>query len=120
MSSSVSFSSISRSTTRQTVYIKFLKIDLKFTLGSIIADTSPALVLWFFDSRGQHLSASLSFIFLNNTNPGGFSPNPNSVAVPDWVDASVGEWIKSETAAMEAAWGPADSRAAIAFVHIPP
>ncbi|KAF8157071.1 Metallo-dependent phosphatase-like protein [Crassisporium funariophilum] len=65
-------------------------------------DRAPILILWFFDSRG------------------GFSPNPNSVPVADWVDASVAHWIQSETQAMEKAWGPADSRAALAFVHIPP
>ncbi|KIM42428.1 hypothetical protein M413DRAFT_18672 [Hebeloma cylindrosporum] len=65
-------------------------------------DSAPVLVLWFFDSRG------------------GFSPGPNSVPVPDWVDASVADWIVSETRDMERAWGSADSRAAVAFVHIPP
>lgn len=51
---------------------------------------------------------------------GGFSPNPSSVPVPDWVDSSVADWIASETRDMEKAWGSADSRAAVAFVHIPP
>jgi hypothetical protein len=36
------------------------------------------------------------------------------------VDASVADWIASETRDMEKAWSPADSRAAVAFVHIPP
>ncbi|KAF4616807.1 hypothetical protein D9613_008404 [Agrocybe pediades] len=66
-------------------------------------DHAPILILWFFDSRG------------------GFSPNPDSVPVPDWVDSSVASWIESESAAMEAVWGPADeARGAVAFVHIPP
>ncbi|KIM42442.1 hypothetical protein M413DRAFT_444857 [Hebeloma cylindrosporum] len=65
-------------------------------------DKAPVLILWFFDSRG------------------GFSPNPDSTRVPDWVDASVADWIVSETRDMEKAWGPAKSRAAVAFVHIPP
>ncbi|PPR03658.1 hypothetical protein CVT24_007772 [Panaeolus cyanescens] len=64
-------------------------------------DRSPALVLWFFDSRG-------------------FSPGPDSTAVPDWVDASVGDWIKSESQLMDEAWGHPASRGALAFVHIPP
>ncbi|PPR03650.1 hypothetical protein CVT24_007764 [Panaeolus cyanescens] len=51
---------------------------------------------------------------------GGFSTGQNPVGVPDWVDATVGEWIKSETTAMEAAWGPSEKRGALAFVHIPP
>ncbi|KAF8962278.1 Metallo-dependent phosphatase [Flammula alnicola] len=67
-----------------------------------VQDRAPILVLWFFDSRG------------------GFSPNPDSVPVPDWVDESVADWIVSESQAMEQAWGPADSRGAVAFVHIPP
>ncbi|KAG6906472.1 hypothetical protein DXG01_013799 [Tephrocybe rancida] len=65
-------------------------------------DASPALVLWFFDSRG------------------GFSAGPNSTRLPDWVDSSVAQWIKTETHAMNAAWGSADKRGALAFVHIPP
>ncbi|KAF8877196.1 hypothetical protein BD779DRAFT_1558559 [Infundibulicybe gibba] len=66
------------------------------------ADRAPVLILWFFDSRG------------------GVSPNPNPTALPDWVDASVSDWIKSETEAMEAEWGPMSDRGALAFVHIPP
>ena len=51
---------------------------------------------------------------------GGMSPNPNSQPLPDWVDATVADWIQTESKAMEEAWGPQESRAAIAFVHIPP
>ncbi|KIJ99308.1 hypothetical protein K443DRAFT_624447 [Laccaria amethystina LaAM-08-1] len=65
-------------------------------------DRAPILILWFFDSRG------------------GVSTNPNSTVLPDWVDSSVAGWIKSESKAMELAWGPADTRGALAFVHIPP
>jgi hypothetical protein len=65
-------------------------------------DQAPVLVLWFFDSRG------------------GVSPNPNPQPLPDWVDATVADWIQTESKAMEAAWGPQESRAAVAFVHIPP
>ncbi|KAG1722224.1 Metallo-dependent phosphatase-like protein [Suillus paluster] len=67
-------------------------------------DLTPALILWFFDSRG------------------GYSPGPSSAPLPDWVDASVAGWIKSETAAMEAGWDSIERRArgALAFVHIPP
>ncbi|KAI0077617.1 Metallo-dependent phosphatase [Panus rudis PR-1116 ss-1] len=66
-------------------------------------DSAPALVLWFFDSRG------------------GFKEGDGQTPVPDWVDASVAGWIQRETAKMDAAWGPADdSRGALAFVHIPP
>lgn len=80
-----------------------------------------ALLLLFFGSltlevRAFQVLRALIHISLS----GGFSPNPNSVPVPDWVDASVADWIVSETRDMEKAWGSADSRAAVAFVHIPP
>ncbi|KAJ3815094.1 Metallo-dependent phosphatase [Lentinula aff. lateritia] len=65
-------------------------------------DPSPVLVLWFFDSRG------------------GFSYGDNSTAIPDWVDESVAAWIEGESATMNDAWGPAENRGALAFVHIPP
>ncbi|KAH7904986.1 Metallo-dependent phosphatase [Hygrophoropsis aurantiaca] len=65
-------------------------------------DHAPVLILWFFDSRG------------------GRYPGDDSAHVPDWVDSSVSRWIKSETSAMNAAWGPAETRSAVAFVHIPP
>lgn len=71
-------------------------------MNDAILDVSPVLILWFFDSRG------------------GFSLGANSTRVPDWVDPSVAEWIVSETRAMNAAWGPAENRGALAFVHIPP
>ncbi|KAF8579654.1 Metallo-dependent phosphatase [Ramaria rubella] len=63
-------------------------------------DNEPILVLWFFDSRG------------------GFRKNLTNL--PDWVDASVADWIASETEVMDKAWGPPENRAALAFVHIPP
>jgi len=68
------------------------------------ADLTPALILWFFDSRG------------------GRSPGSTSAPLPDWVDSSVAKWIKDETAAMKVAWDLAESRerGALAFVHIPP
>jgi hypothetical protein len=68
------------------------------------SDQAPALILWFFDSRG------------------GWSPGATSAPLPDWVDASVARWIQSESALMDAAWGSesANKRGALAFVHIPP
>lgn len=67
-------------------------------------DLTPALILWFFDSRG------------------GWSQGSTSVPLPDWVDASVAGWIERETAAMEAGWDSVEKRerGALAFVHIPP
>ena len=89
----------------------------------MISDHAPVLVLWFFDSRGKRTSlCHLSYwsigqiIFLE----GGTSSNPNPQPLPDWVDDTVADWIQTESEAMEAAWGPPESRAAVAFVHIPP
>lgn len=59
-------------------------------------------------------------MFVHPLHPGGFSPNPDSQPVPDWVDASVADWIVSETTAMNKVWGPPETRGALAFVHIPP
>ncbi|EJD43470.1 Metallo-dependent phosphatase [Auricularia subglabra TFB-10046 SS5] len=69
------------------------------------SDRAPALVLWFFDSRAGITSNST----LEDQTP-----------LPDWVDESVVPWLKSEIALQERAWGPATSRGALAFVHIPP
>ena len=91
---------------------------IRWNVNSMILDNAPVLVLWFFDSRGEYASwffEHSSFIFL-----GGVSPNPNPQPLPDWVDATVADWIQTESKAMEEAWGPQESRAAIAFVHIPP
>ncbi|KAJ7584772.1 Metallo-dependent phosphatase-like protein [Mycena floridula] len=54
-----------------------------------IADLTPALVLWFFDSRG------------------GMSFGDDPQSMPDYVDPSVADWMKSETLMTEAAWGSA-------------
>ncbi|KAF9525412.1 Metallo-dependent phosphatase-like protein [Crepidotus variabilis] len=66
-------------------------------------DQKPALVIWFFDSRGGKPPSS----------------DP-SVTMADWVDPSVADWITSESAAMEQTWGSSDQRGALVFVHIPP
>ena len=58
---------------------------------------------------------NFSFYFV-----GGFSPGANSTQLPDWVDSTVADWITAQTEAMNAAWGPAEERGALAFVHIPP
>ena len=52
---------------------------------------------------------------------GGWSEGEDSAVLPDWVDDSVATWIEKETALMNSVWGPPDqTRAALAFVHIPP
>ncbi|KAJ3510663.1 hypothetical protein NMY22_g15909 [Coprinellus aureogranulatus] len=51
---------------------------------------------------------------------GGFTANETSTPVPDWVDASVAEWVEEQTGRMEEEWGPSESRGALAFTHIPP
>lgn len=83
----------------------------------------PVLVLWFFDSRGKMLELVWSRSEINGVlfcNEGGFSPGKNSTPVPDWVDDTVATWIEQETQLMNAVWGPAENRGALAFVHIPP
>jgi hypothetical protein len=83
-------------------------------------DASPVLVLWFFDSRGKTWSIVLSYYHLTVLHTGGNSPGNDSHPVPDYVDPSVATWIASETAGMDAVWGPSEDRGALAFVHIPP
>ncbi|KAH7105234.1 Metallo-dependent phosphatase [Auriculariales sp. MPI-PUGE-AT-0066] len=68
-------------------------------------DSSPSLILWFFDSRGGITSNSTQ---------------QNQIDLPDWVDESVVPWMKSELEKQEKAWGPSTTRASLAFVHIPP
>ena len=87
-------------------------------MNSLDLDPAPVLVLWFFDSRGEY--ASWIFKHLSIISLGGVSTNPNPQPLADWVDSSVADWIQSVSEAMEDAWGPPTSRAAIAFVHIPP
>ncbi|KAF6756319.1 Metallo-dependent phosphatase-like protein [Ephemerocybe angulata] len=71
------------------------------------SESTPALILWFFDSRG-------GFAAVKDTN------STETTPVPDWVDESVTSWITEETARMEAEWGPSEGRGALAFMHIPP
>ncbi|KIK78297.1 hypothetical protein PAXRUDRAFT_164361 [Paxillus rubicundulus Ve08.2h10] len=63
-------------------------------------DSAPALVLWFFDSRGG--------VYADGSQ------------MPDWVDSTVAKWITSETETMSDIWGDPELRSAVAFVHIPP
>jgi hypothetical protein len=94
-------------------------------LSIMFSDLTPALILWFFDSRGIPPPFSQR-VFSRITDVlrllGGWSPGPTSAPLPDWVDATVAEWIKNETAAMEAGWDSVEKRerGALAFVHIPP
>ncbi|KAH0831191.1 Metallo-dependent phosphatase-like protein [Lanmaoa asiatica] len=67
-----------------------------------VTDHTPALILWFFDSRGMR------GVYRDGSH------------MPDWVDSSVAEWIRSETEKMNTIWGPPEQRSALAFVHIPP
>ncbi|KAJ6567948.1 Metallo-dependent phosphatase-like protein [Mycena vulgaris] len=84
------------------------------------SDAAPALILWFFDSRGRPAIRRNQDDEYQQKNEiiGGVSPE--GTPVPDWVDRSVAGWIKAETAAMVTAWGPASARGALAFVHIAP
>ena len=83
----------------------------------IAADISPVLVMWFFDSRGNCGIETLNTALLRRS-IGGVDIDGSPIS--DWVDESVARWIENETEAMDAAWGSADSRSALAFVHIPP
>ncbi|KAG9050055.1 hypothetical protein FS837_007808 [Tulasnella sp. UAMH 9824] len=67
------------------------------------SDSSPSLVIWFFDSRSGWTLDS----------------NNKTVAMPDWIDESVAKWLVNEIEAMNEAWGPSENRAAMAFVHVP-
>lgn len=84
----------------------------------MILDHAPVLVLWFFDSRGE--CESRRYLSYSNIFLGGMSPNPDPRPLPDWVDATVADWIQTESKVMEVVWGSQKSRAAVAFVHIPP
>ncbi|KAK0724969.1 Metallo-dependent phosphatase-like protein [Lasiosphaeris hirsuta] len=66
---------------------------------------APALLLWFFDSRG-------GFAFQESTSSGA------RVGQPNWVDASVATWFRDTNAALVAA-NDGQPIPALAFVHIP-
>lgn len=65
-----------------------------------LQDKAPALMLWFFDSRG------------------GMSRGPDSKELPDWVDEDVGEWVEDVSTPMKVAWG--ESHSSLVFAHIAP
>lgn len=44
----------------------------------------------------------------------------NETQIEDWIEESIASWIISETAAMDATWGPAEERGTLVFMHIPP
>lgn len=91
---------------RETRPANYLHIKPQLNSKYDHTDTKPALILWFFDSRG------------------GFGPGPtaDSNPNPDWVDATVATWINETRAAMDEKWGDAGAvgRGSLAFVHIPP
>ena len=66
------------------------------------APDKPAVILWFFDSRGGH----------------SFQDQRNSTALPDWVSNSTVEWFYASKNYLHQKWG--DLAPSIAFVHIPP
>ncbi|KAK3346517.1 Metallo-dependent phosphatase-like protein [Lasiosphaeria hispida] len=66
---------------------------------------APALLLWFFDSRG-------GFAFQQTTSSGA------RVGQPNWVDAPVATWFRDTNAALVAA-NDGQLIPALAFVHIP-
>ncbi|RFU23804.1 hypothetical protein B7463_g12534, partial [Scytalidium lignicola] len=64
---------------------------------------TPALLMWFFDSRGGNYFQELD-------------ENGLVVTQPSWVDVSVVDWFKQTRDELTAKWGVLPS---IAFVHIP-
>ena len=72
--------------------------------GSNKHDTIPALLLWFFDSKGGNK-------FQEQTS------NGNEIAMPAFVDKSVVQWFSSTNAAMVKQYGKV--LPSVAFVHIP-
>jgi hypothetical protein len=93
-------------------------------LPILFPDLTPALILWFFDSRGILPPSARVFSRITDVLRllGGWSPGVTSAPLPDWVDVTVAGWIERETAAMEAGWDSVErrERGALAFVHIPP
>ncbi|KAK0750062.1 Metallo-dependent phosphatase-like protein [Schizothecium vesticola] len=74
--------------------------------ASCTASCPPALLLWFFDSRGGHLHQQ-------------HDPTTGAlVGQPDWVDESVVSWFQATNAALVDAAGGTPIPA-LAFVHIP-
>lgn len=65
---------------------------------------APALLLWFFDSRG-------GFLFQQKDADG------NQIGQPDWVDTSVVDWFKQTNAELNQRHGK--TIPSLAFVHIP-
>lgn len=59
---------------------------------------APALLLWFFDSRG--------------------GVSPASKPLPDWVDENVADWVEDISGTMQASWG--EEHQALIFAHIAP
>ncbi|CAN8105519.1 unnamed protein product [Discula destructiva] len=65
---------------------------------------TPAMILWFFDSRGGN--------YYQESTPSG-----SSIGIPNWVGSSAVSWFKKANAKLTAAYGT--SIPSLAFVHIP-
>ncbi|CAO1613481.1 unnamed protein product [Sympodiomycopsis kandeliae] len=72
---------------------------------SSAAQSKPALLLWFFDSRSGKTMISQS-------------SNGQQEQIEDWVDPSVADWLRQESDKLERKWG--ELPPSIIFVHIPP
>lgn len=68
--------------------------------------SSPAILLWFFDSRGGKYYRELD-------------PSGNRVNIPGWVDQSVVDWFTATKVHLTAEYGSSRIIPSIAFVHIP-
>jgi hypothetical protein len=67
------------------------------------SNTKPALILWFFDSKGGH--------YHQKNGEGGLSAKR-----PNWIDGSVVDWFTSSNSKLKAEFGVIPS---LAFYHIP-
>lgn len=77
--------------------------------GLPTADQVPEMILWFFDSRGGAAYQQLD-------------SSGNTIPVPEWVDASVADWLKSTSAELQKKYGAANGNRTVpslAFFHIP-
>jgi hypothetical protein len=72
--------------------------------------TIPAVLLWFFDSRGGSK--------YQIEDPNGQTPDERRVPIPDFVHASVADWLVQTNADFIQKYGHAIP--SLAFVHIPP
>lgn len=92
--------------TRQDVFGKEAGVSNYYlpVYSADMADTTPKLLLWFFDSRGGNYYQELD-------------SDGNEVPQPDWVDLSVVEWFTMTRNRLRTEYG--QDLPSLAFFHIP-